>query len=107
MTKRPPEMVELDRFTPVHRYGLPSMGESAIGAYVSAEQAESAIRSLRVKLFRERARNHGIKVLRLNEILVDPRLARHRAADIKQKNFHMRAARRFASIADAIERGEQ
>ena len=107
MTKRPPEMVELDRFTPVHRYGLPSMDESAIGAYVSADAAIAAIRSLRVKLFRKEARIHGIKVLRLNEILADPRLARHRAADIKQKNFHMRAARRFARTADAIERGER
>src|SRR6187455_2211375 len=103
MSKRPPEMVELVRHDLLSMSGLVQRED---GAWTAAQPAEAAIRSLRVKLFRKEARIHGSKVLRLNEILADPRLARHRAADIKQKNFHMRAARRFARTADAIERGE-
>lgn len=62
------------------------------GRWVDADEAELRIRSLRVKLFRERAKFH---------------LLGYRAESGDAQHRHVRAYLRFGTIADAIERGER
>lgn len=101
MTKRPPEMVELERYIP-----------NADGPYidqpdewVDADKAESAIRSLRVKLFRERAKLHDSRM----EYFTARQLTNPESEKgLRRLVFkHAKAGDRFSRIADAIERGER
>jgi hypothetical protein len=87
MTKRPPEMVEI-RYNDM--------------ATKDADLVEDAIRSLRVKLFRERAArfeidgygNHHIRVTRVRD---------GKVCVVSS----WKAQQKFLEIADAIERGER
>lgn len=60
-------------------------------------KAEARVRELRVKLFRERAEQHGLAADVLREAVPTIR-GKNRMA------FHLRACRRFRNIADRIER---
>src|SRR5690606_11520630 len=90
MTKRPPEMVEL------RPCGIDY-------DYLPREAAEAAIRSLRVKLFRQRARWHHERDRATRTV------AEFCESDalFRQAHLEARAANRFMRIADAIERGER
>jgi hypothetical protein len=65
------------------------------GAWTAAQPAEAAIRSLRVKLFRERADLWDMRSL---SVLC-------RTVDGMERCI--RRSQRFSAIADAIERGEK
>lgn len=92
MTKRPPEMVELDRWDLAY-CGIREM--SPRGEYLDADEALAAVRSLRVKLFRERADLWSMRGTSALCGTVD---------DMKRC---IRRSQRFHRIADAIERGER
>lgn len=108
VTKRPPEMVELERYDPEYYSFDESVGmkSARLGEFVDAGFALNAIRSLRVKLFRERAQLHHaagwVKYLMAWRQANDE----DRRAYERKALFHDCAKRRFSRIADAIERGE-
>lgn len=100
MTKRPPEMVELVTFA---QDMDGTLEPDDMGRWVSAEDAVAAIRSLRIKLFRERAKRYQYRYLAMVYVT--------RGTGIEGDHGQMlrcqRASMRFSAIADAIERGEK
>jgi hypothetical protein len=95
VTKRPPEMVELHRHALLNGSGLV---EFSNGHWTASGPALAAIRSLRVKLFRERA-------LRYERRGIDP--INFFLGDRWVMVPYDTAAAEFRRIADAIERGER
>ena len=91
MSKRPAEMEGLYAYEAIEIRGPHPSGE-----WVERDPAERIIRSLRAKLFRERARWHKMEAE-----------ANEQACCYSAMGRHYRAFARFTLIAADIERGER
>jgi hypothetical protein len=115
--KRPPEMVPMDRYEPDFGYCYETgeyafMALESAGDWVNADAALAAIRSLRVKLFRERAKLHQAEAAYSHLKSHTPTRNPIEWLEIqscweRRTRRHLKANCRFSSIADAIERGER
>lgn len=111
VTKRPPEMVELQRhdLSGMSPYddGYEPMVPMSDGDWVDADKAEAAFRSLKVKRLRDRAKLHHANSW-IQHLLAGREPNAERAQAMYQRaQFHTTANHRFTRIADAIEQGER